>query len=73
MLFFETESRSGFVTLNTKTDRVSNVFDNGYQHVRGYGDPHLCLDGILGSAEEALDTQVLLDPSKKSSTCQRLL
>ena len=41
---------------------VQLLFDNGYHHVGSYGDPHLTSDGVLGSAEEALDAQVLLDP-----------
>ena len=35
---------------------------NGDQQVGGYGNPDLCLDGVLAGAEKHLDTQVLFDP-----------
>ena len=35
---------------------------DGEQHVDADGDPDLGLHGILGGAEEAFDTEVLLDP-----------
>ena len=41
---------------------IEPLLNDGHQHVGGHGDPYLALDGILGSAEETLDAQVLLDP-----------
>src|SRR5574340_959032 len=38
------------------------LLDDGHQHIGGHGHPYLALDGVLGSAEEPLDAQVLLDP-----------
>ena len=47
------------------------LLDDGDQHVGRHRDPDLRLDRVLAGAEERLDAQVLLDPLKKSSTCQR--
>src|SRR5437763_1433183 len=38
------------------------LFDDRYQDVDRDGDPDLSLDRILGSPEESLDAQMLLDP-----------
>jgi len=38
------------------------LFDDRYEHVHGYRDPELRLDGVLRGAEETLDPQMLLDP-----------
>ena len=47
--------------------------NDGDEHVGGYGAPDLRLDCVLAVAQKLLDTQVLLDPCKNNSTCQRLL
>jgi hypothetical protein len=41
---------------------MQTLFYNGDQNIGGYGDPYLCFDGILGSAEKSLDAKVLFDP-----------
>ena len=38
------------------------LFDDGDQHVSGYGAPDLRLHRVLARAQKALDTQMLLDP-----------
>ena len=38
------------------------LFDNGDQHVSGDGAPDLRFDRVLAVADEAFDTQMLLDP-----------
>ncbi len=38
------------------------LFDDGDEHIDRDGDPDLSLQGILGSAVELLDAQVLFDP-----------
>ena len=38
------------------------LFDNGDQHVSGDGAPDLRFDCVLAVADEAFDTQMLLDP-----------
>src|SRR6266446_2754900 len=38
---------------------------DGHQHVGGYCDPYLRFDSVLRSTEEALDPQILFDPTKK--------
>ena len=38
------------------------LFDNGNQHVSGDGAPDLRFDRVLAVADEAFDTQMLLDP-----------
>ena len=37
---------------------VEALFDDGDQDIDRDGDPDLCLDGVLGGSEEALDAQV---------------
>ena len=41
---------------------IEAFFDDGDENVHRDGDPDLGFDSVLGSAEEALDAQVLLDP-----------
>src|SRR5882724_13498327 len=41
------------------------LFDDRDEHVDRDGDPDLGLDGVLGSAEETLDTEMLLEPFEK--------
>ena len=38
------------------------LFRDGNEHVDADGNPYLCFDGILGSAEKSLDAKVLFDP-----------
>ena len=45
--------------------QIEALANDGHEHVHGHSDPHLGLDRVLGGAEEALDAQMLLDPSKK--------
>ena len=42
--------------------QMQTFLRNRDQQVGRYGNPYLCLDGVLAGAEEDLDTQVLLDP-----------
>ena len=37
-------------------------FDDGNQHVGGYGAPDLRLHRVLAGSQKTLDAQVLLDP-----------
>jgi hypothetical protein len=39
-----------------------SLSDDGDEHVDGDRDPDLGLHGVLGSAEEAFDPKMLLDP-----------
>ncbi len=41
---------------------IEAFFEDGHKQVDRHGDPDLSFDGVLGSAIEALDAQVLLDP-----------
>ena len=38
------------------------LFDNGYHHVNGDGDPNLGFDSILGGSVKRFDSKVLFDP-----------
>lgn len=59
---------------------MQTLFYNGDQNICGYGNPYLRLDGILGCAEESLDSKMLFDPFEeefhlpsafvKSADCQ---
>ena len=40
-------------------------FDDGHQHVNRECHPHLRLHGVLGSAVESSDVQVLFDPAEE--------
>ena len=44
---------------------MKTFFENRHQDVHRDGDPDLGFDGVLGSPEERLDPQVLLDPFEK--------
>ena len=37
-------------------------FEDGHQQIDRHGDPDMRFDGVLGTAIEALDAQVRLDP-----------
>ncbi len=52
---------------------IEPLLDDGDEDVDRDDDPDLALDRVLGSAEEALDAKMLLDPLENSSICQRLL
>src|SRR5947209_20222652 len=41
---------------------MKTLLDDGHQQVDRDCDPDLCLDRVLGSAEERLDAEMLLDP-----------
>jgi hypothetical protein len=41
------------------------LFDDGDQHINRDCDPNLGLDAVVGSAEEVLDSEMLLDPFEK--------
>ena len=41
---------------------VQLLLDDGDEHINADGNPDLGLHRVLGSAEERLDPQVLLDP-----------
>ncbi len=41
---------------------VEPLLDDGDEHIDRDGDPDLALDRVLGSAEEALDAKMRLDP-----------
>ncbi len=38
------------------------LFNDGDQHISGYGAPDLGLDRVLAGTQKTLDAQVLLDP-----------
>ena len=38
--------------------QLQTFLDDGDEHVNGDSDPDLCLDGVLGGAEEHIDPQV---------------
>ena len=44
---------------------IEPIFDEGHEQVHRNRDPELRLHRVLGSAEEALDSQMLLDPLEK--------
>src|SRR5271169_4438917 len=41
---------------------MQTLFYNGDQNISGYGNPHLCFDGVLGSTEKSLNAKMLFDP-----------
>ena len=40
-------------------------FEDGHQDVHADRHPHLCFHGVLGSAVEGADMQMLFDPAKE--------
>jgi hypothetical protein len=53
--------------------QMQPLLDYGYQDVDRDGNPHLRLHGVLGSSEERLDPQVLLDPPEEEFDLPPLL
>src|SRR5659263_263908 len=49
------------------------LLDDGYQDVDRDRDPHLGLHGVLGSSEERLDAEMLLDPPEEEFDLPPLL
>ena len=45
--------------------QMQPLLDDRHQYVNRDRDPHLGLHGVLGSSEERLDPQVLLDPPEE--------
>ena len=44
---------------------AETLLDDGDEQVSRDGNPYLGLDGVLGSAKENLDAQMLLDPFER--------
>ena len=53
--------------------QMQPLLDDGHQDVDRDRDPHLGLHGVLGSSEERLDPQVLLDPPEEEFDLPPLL
>src|SRR4051794_26109824 len=45
-----------------RSGEMKTLLDDRHEQVDGDRDPDLSLDGVLGSAEEGLDAEMLLDP-----------